>query len=192
MRKLLIGVWSLSLAVSVGCATQKAPAELAAKSLNDAVAAAKPEVEKFAVEQWAPINDGVASVQKKLTDGDYAGVLADVPALTTRLSAATQTAAAKKAELTKSWADSATMPAMVGQVTAKLTELSAMRRLPAGIDKAKLDDAKASLGAVNKLWADASAASQSGDLAGAVAKANEVKPMVTSLMNTLGIITPAT
>lgn len=191
MSRLLVGALSLSLAVSVGCATQKAPAELSVKSLGDAMAAAKPEIEKFAGGQWAPINDGMASVQKKLTDGDYAGVLADVPAVTTQLSEATQAAAAKKAELTDTWAASATMPALVGQVSARLTELSAMKRLPVGMDKSKLDDAKASLESVNKLWADASAASQSGDLVTAVAKANAAKPMVTLLMSTLGIVTPA-
>lgn len=188
----LLGVLSLSLAVSMGCATQKAPAELAAKSLDSAVAAAQPEVEKFAGEQWAPINDGVTAVQKKLADGDFAGVLADVPVLTTQLSSATQAAAARKATLAKAWADSAATPAMVSQVTARLIELSAMRRLPAGMDTTQLDGAKASLGSVNKLWADASAASQSGDLVAAVAKANEVKPMITSLMASLGIAAPTT
>ncbi len=80
---------------------------------------------------------------------------------------------------------------MVGQVTAKLTELGAMKRLPAGMDKAKLEGANASLDSVTTLWTAASAAFEQGDLMAAVGKAKDVKPMIESLMTTLGLATAA-
>jgi len=62
------------------------------------------------------------------------------------LSAAAGMAATKKAELTTEWAGFATMPAVVGQVTARLSELTAMRRLPAGLSTKAVNEATTSLG----------------------------------------------
>jgi len=81
--------------------------------------------------------------------------------------------------------------AMVGQVTTKLTELTGMRRLPAGMTKSTLDEAKTSLEKVNTLWTEASGAFSSGDLTAAVAKARDVKPMVDPLMSSLGMAAAA-
>ena len=178
---------ALTAVVTVACASQKEPADMALKGLDTAVAAARPEIEKFAGDQLAGITDGVAAAKKKFESGDYAGVIADVQRVTGTVTAAAQAAAAKKAELTSEWASFATMPAMVGQVTTKLTELTGMRRLPAGMTKSTLDEAKTSLEKVNTLWTEASGAFASGDLTAAVAKAKDVKPMVDTLMSSLGM-----
>lgn len=189
MKKLMAAV--VAVAVTAACASQKAPAELALKGLESAVAAAQPEIEKFAGDQLAGITSAVDATKKKFEAGDYPGVIADVQAVTAKVGEAATAAAAKKAELTTEWASFATLPAMVGQVTAKLAELGAMRRLPAGLDKAKVDGAKASLDSVNGLWTAASAAFEKGDLMDAVAKAKDAKPMVESLMTTLGMTAAA-
>jgi hypothetical protein len=181
----------LTAGVTVACASQKAPAEMALKGLEQAVDAAKPEIGMFAADQVAGLTDAVAAAKKKFEGGDYAGVVADVQAVTGKLSAAAQTAAAKKAELTTEWATFATLPAMVGQVTAKLTELTGMRRLPAGMTKTTLDNAQGSLEKVNAIWAEASGAFAKGDLMAAVAKARDVKPMVETLMSSLGMAAAA-
>lgn len=189
MQKLMVAV--LALVVTAACGSQKAPAQLALDGVEKAVASAQPELQKYAAEQMAGITEAVAAAKNKFETGDYAGVMADAQAITTKVSEAAQAAAAKKAELTTEWASFATLPAMVGQLSAKLTELGAMRRLPAGLDKVKVDGAKASLESVNSLWAEASSAFEQGDLAAAVAKAKDVKPMVDNLMQTLGLATTA-
>jgi hypothetical protein len=181
----------LMAGVTVACASQKAPAEMALTGLEQAVTAAKPEIEMFAAAEMTGLTDAVGAAKKKFEGGDYAGVVADVQAVTAKLSAAAQTAAAKKAELTTEWATFAALPAMVGQVTAKLTELTAMRRLPAGMTKTTVDDAKLSLDKVNALWSEASGAFEKGDLMAAVAKARDVKPMVETLMSSLGVAAAA-
>ena len=180
-----------AVVVTAACASQQAPARMALEGLDTAVAAAKPDIEKFAADQMAGITDAVGAAKQKFEGGDYAGVIADVQTVTARVSEAAKAAAEKKAALTAEWASFATLPAMVGQVTAKLTELGAMRRLPAGLDTAKVDGAKASLEMVNGLWTEASAAFEQGDLVAAVAKAKDVKPMVDALMNTLGMAAAA-
>lgn len=189
MKKLLALV--LTAGVTVACASQKAPAEMALKGLEQAVTAAKPEIEMFAADQMTGLTGAVDAAKKKLEGGDYAGVIADVQTVTATLSAAAQSAAAKKTELTTEWATFAALPAMVGQITAKVTELTAMRRLPAGMTKTTVDDAKASLGKVNALWTEASGAFEKGDLMAAVAKARDLKPMVDTLVSSLGMAATA-
>lgn len=184
--KKLIAV-AMAAAVTMACANQKAPAEMALKGLESAVAAARPEIEKFAGEQMAGVTDAVAATKKKFDAGDYAAVVTDVRTITAMVTSAATAAAGKKAELVSQWGTFAGLPAMVGQVTAKMTELGAMKRLPAGMDKVKLDSAKASLGSVNTLWTAASTAFEKGDLIAAVAKAKDVKPMIDALMTTLGM-----
>lgn len=142
----------LTAGMTVACASQKAPAEMALKGLEQAVTAATPEIEMFAADRMTGLTDAVGAAKKKLEGGDYAGVVADVQTVTAQLSAAAQAAAAKKADLTTEWATFAALPAMVGQVTAKLTELTGLRRLPAGMTKTTVDDARASLDKVNALW----------------------------------------
>lgn len=178
---------ALAAVVTMACANQKVPAEMALKGLESAVSAAQPEIQKFAGAQMAGITDAVAAARKKLDGGDYAGVIADVQTATSMVTAAATAAATAKTALVAEWGTFAGLPAMVGQVAAKLTELGAMKRLPAGMDKAKIDGAKASLDSVNTLWTAASAAFAQGDLMTAVGKAKEVKPMIEGLRSTLGL-----
>lgn len=155
------------------------------------MAKAGPEIEQYASAEMAGLTASMDALKKKLADGDYAGVLTDATSLTSQIASAGQAAATKKAALAAEWTSMSTMPAMVAQVQAKIDELSKARRLPRGMNKATLDGAKTSLESVNQMWAEATAAQQKGDLAAAVAKAKEVKPMVDNLMGTLGIAMPA-
>jgi hypothetical protein len=177
--------------VTVACANQKAPAEMALKGLESAMTAAQPEIEKFAGDQMAGLTAAVAAVRKKFDAGDYPGVLTDVPAVTAKVSELVSAAAAKKAELTAEWGTMASLPATVAQITAKVTELGAMKRLPAGMDKTAVEGAKTSLANVNTLWTDASAAFEKGDLVNAVAKAKDVQAMASTLMTSLGMAAAA-
>ncbi len=177
--------------VTVACANQKAPAEMALKGLESAVTAAQPEIDKFAGDQMAGLTDAVAAAKKKFEAGDYPGVLTDVPAVTAKVSELVSAATAKKAALTAEWGTMASLPATVAQITAKVTELGAMKRLPAGMDKTAVEGAKTSLASVTTLWTDASAAFEKGDLVNAVAKAKDVQAMASTLMTSLGMAAAA-
>lgn len=189
MTKLMAA--ALAAVITVACASQKEPAQLALSGLEQAVSAATPDLEKFAADQMTGVTDAVAGVKKKFDAGDYAGVIADVQAATTTVTAAVKAAADKKAALTAEWGSFAAMPAAVGQITAKLTELAGLRRLPMGMTKSTVDEAKTSLDKVTALWTDASGAFEKGDLTAAVAKAKDAKPMVDALMTTLGLAAAA-
>lgn len=191
MKQWMTVALMVAVMTTVSCANQKAPAAMALAGLESAVAAAQPEIERCAGEQMAGITSAVTATRKKFDGADYAGVIADVQTTTTAVTTAATAAAAKKAELVTEWGSFASLPALVGQITAQVTELGAMKRLPKGMDKTTLDGATASLDSVNTLWTDASAAFAKGDLVAAVAKAKDVKPMIDTLMTTLGMTATA-
>jgi hypothetical protein len=89
------------------------------------------------------------------------------------------------------WASFAGMPATLGRIRSKVAELSGLRRLPRGMDRAQFDGVRSSLESVTDLWDKASAANDQGDLVVAVSKATDAKPIVDSLMSTLGLPTAA-
>ncbi len=182
---------ALAIAVVVtaaaACSSQRAPAEMAVNTMDTAVEAAMPEIQKYAQTQAAGITAAVDAVKQKLSAGDYAGVLTDVPGVTTLLSEATQAAASAKASLTTEWASFASVPTMVTQVTAKIAEVTATRRMPRGMTQAKVDEAKASLDTVNGLWEEAASEFSSDNLNAAISKAREAKALVEPLMSAFGL-----
>ncbi|MGD9904777.1 MAG: hypothetical protein AB7U83_15040 [Vicinamibacterales bacterium] len=189
MKKILTLVVGGMLAV--GCSSDREPAQAAVNGLETAVAEARPEIEAYAADQLTAVDDAVKAVKAKFDDGHYAEALTDVKTASAVLTSAAERAATRKAELSTEWATFAGMPALIGQIKGRVDELGAMRRLPRGIDKAALDGAKSSLESANALWDDATEAHDDGNMAVAVAKASQAKPIVDSLLSTLGL-SPAT
>lgn len=187
MKQLLMLVVASTLAVA--CSSEKEPAQAAVNGLETAVAAAKPDIERFAADKMPGVDDALKSVKAKLDNENYAGAITDVQSATNALKAAAEAAAARKAQLSTDWATFASMPAVIGRIKGKVAELDAMRRLPRGLDKAKFDGAKSSLDAATELWDDASDAHDKGHLVVAVAKARQAKPIAESLLTTLGLST---
>lgn len=189
MKKLMMVLMASALAVA--CSSQKEPAKQAVNGLERAADAAKPEIERFAPDRLAAVNDAVAAVKAKFDGGNYASAIADVQAASGTVTAAAEAAAARKSQLATEWAAFAGMPATVGQIEGRIAELGAMRRLPPGMDKARLDGAKSSLDSAKALWEEATDAQEDGDLMLAVSKAKDVKPLVDALVTTLGVQAPA-
>ena len=102
-------------------------------------------------------------------------------------------AGAKKEELARAWAgiSEAVKPAVDG-LTAKVAELAAMKKLPKGLDAAKLATAQADLGAITAAWDQAGEAFQGGDVPGAVKMAQDVRAKAQALSDMLGLRPAAT
>jgi hypothetical protein len=174
----------LATVFAVACSSEKEPAEMAVTGLETAASPVRPDI-------MAAVNAAVAAVKTKFDGGNYAGALADVQAASGTVTAAAEAAAARKAALSTEWAAFAGLPTTVGQIEARMSELAAMRRLPRGMDKARLDGARSSLDSAKALWDEATDAQEDGDLVLAVSKAKDASPMIESLVSTLGIATPA-
>lgn len=79
------------------------------------------------------------------------------------------------------------MPKSLDTVKAKLDAYSKGAHMPAGMDKAKLADAKGKYDALKQSWGDASAAATQGNLGDAIKKASEMKETLANLKEMLGI-----
>lgn len=193
MRRILI---SLVLAAAVAALTtacsQKGPAEEAIKAAEAAVAAAKGTVEKYVPAQWKALNDAVKDAKDKVAKGDYAAALAAAQSIPGKVTEATNAAKAKKEEFTKKWTElEGSVPGAIKAVEEKVASFAAMKKLPKGMDKARLEASQAGLADAKKGWDEAVAAAKAGDMLVAIDKATAAKAKATDLEASLATPAPA-
>jgi len=180
------------VAVAAGCASQKAPAQAALAASEQAFAAVKGEATKYVPDEVGGVEQAIAAAKSSFDKGDYQAALTAAQALPARISALSTAVAAKKTELATTWATlSAGLPQLVQAIQSRVDMLSKSKKLPAGMDSATFDAAKSGLATVTQTWSEATAAANSGDLAGAVAKANAVKTKAGEILGALGMQAPA-
>ena len=184
-------LWAMALVMVclfflASCSRDKEPAELAIKGAEEALNAAKGEIAKYVPDQLKGLEAAIKGAKEKFEKKEYTEALNAAKDLPGKVKEAVAAAAAKKAELTKGWeAISAELPKMVEGIKAKVEALGKAKKLPAGVDKAKLEGAKAGLGELTQGWADAENAFKGGNLSDALAKANELKGKAGALMAAL-------
>jgi hypothetical protein len=176
----------------VACeSAEKAPAAAAITTAQAAVDGVKGEAQKYMPDQVKSLEDGLAGAKASFEKNDFKAALAgaqDVAAKAKDLGAA---AAAKKAQLTKSWEEmSSGVPKMAEAIKSRVDILSQSKKLPAGLDKAKLDGVKTDLATLNQSWTEASGAYQSGNVNDAVAKAQAAKTKAVEIMTALNMTVP--
>ena len=174
-----------------GCARDKEPAEAAIKAAEAAIGAAKAEAAKYVPDQVKGVEDALKAAKDAFEKKEYTQALnaaKDLPAKVKEIAAA---AAAKKAELTKAWEEMAAgLPKMVEAIKSRVDMLSKSKKLPANLDKAKFEGAKAGLAEITQAWTDADNAFKGGNLSEAIAKGNAVKAKATEIMGALGMQPP--
>lgn len=170
------------------CSRDKEPAEAAIKAAEAALNAAKAEASKYVPDQVKSVEDALKTAKDNFTKGEYTAALNSAKDLAAKAKDLATAAAAKKAELTKSWEElSGSVPKMVEAIKTKVDALSKMKKLPKDMDKAKLEGANASLAQVNQAWTDAEGAFKAGNMTDALAKGKAAKDKATEIMGTLGI-----
>lgn len=181
--------------LAVACASQKEPA---AKVISDAEASLsvlREQGEKYAPQALKVVEDSIASMKSNLEKGDYAAILARGPEMTKELVALKDAADAGKAELDaavvkakEDWtAYSTALPQTVESIQRRIDSLGKARRLPVGLDKAGLEDAKSSLETLKSDWTEAGAAFNAGEFTEAAAKASAMEVRAAELMAKLGM-----
>ncbi len=184
-------LWAMALVMVclffvASCSRDKEPAELAIKGAEEALNAAKGEIAKYVPDQLKGLEGAIKGAKEKLEKKEYTEALNAVKDLPGKVKEAVAAAAAKKAELTKNWeALSAELPKMVEDLKAKMEALGKAKKLPAGMDKAKLEGAKTGLEEITKGWADVEGVFKGGNLSDALAKANELKGKAGALLASL-------
>ena len=190
MRHLTKGIAAVavaSLALFVG-ACNKAPAEAALKAADLALAAAKPEIEKYVPEEVTSLNATLQAARSEFEKGNYTEALKAAQELPAKIQAAKTAAAAAREKLTASWTEmSGSVPGLLQSVAAKVTALAAAKSLPKGMTKDALAGAQTDVSAVTQAWTEAAAAFQGGDVPKAVKTAEDVKAKVEALAEKLGV-----
>src|SRR5215467_7972236 len=181
----------LAILVAACGSADKGPAEAAIKAAEEAINAAKAEVSKYMPDQASSLDAGLAAAREKFNKGDFKGALSDAQALASKANDMASAAAAKKAELTKTWEEMSTgMPKVVEAIKSRVDILSQSKKLPAGMTAEKLDEAKTGLAEITKQWTEATAASTSGNLTDALAKATAVKKKAAEVLTALNMPVP--
>jgi hypothetical protein len=186
-----MGALVAGLLVPACGSADKAPAEAAIKAAEAALTAVRSDAAKFAPDQLKPLDDGLAAAKANYEKGDYAAALGGAKDLAAKAGDLSSAIAAKRAELTRTWADvSAGVPKMAEAIQSRVDILSQSKKLPAGLDKDKLEGAKAGLATLKQSWADASAAYSAGNLGDAVTKATTAKDKAVETMTALNMQVP--
>jgi hypothetical protein len=187
---LIVMILVATLVAACG-AGDKGPAETALKAAEEAINSAKGEASKYMPDQVRSLESSLSAAREKLSKGDYKAVLSEAPALTSKAQEIASAAAAKKAELTKSWEGlSSGMPRVVDAIKSRVDILSQSKKLPAGMSAETLAQAKAGLSEITQQWTAATEASKGGNLVDAVAKASSVKVKAAEVLTLLKMPVP--
>lgn len=192
MKRILSVAAAVLVAVALGaCSSGKAPAEQAIKTAEEALNASKAEAMKYVPDQVKSVEDALKAAKDTFAKGDYAGATTAATGVAAKAKDLAAAAAAKKAELTKGWEElSAGMPKTIADIQSRIDTLSKSKKLPKGMDKAKLASAKSGLVEISGSWDEAIKAFQAGSLADALAKGKVAKEKAAGVMSTLGMSPP--
>jgi hypothetical protein len=178
----------LLAALLVACARDKEPAEAAIKGASQAIEQIKGEAALYAPDQLKQLEDSLKAAQDNFAKKEYKAALDAASTLGAKAQDVAKAAAAKKAELTKSWDDIvAGVPQMMDAVKSRLDILSKARKLPAGLDKDKLAAVNSGYDEAMKQFQAAKDAAAAGDLNKAIEAGNAIKQKGMDIAATLGL-----
>ena len=179
---------ALTLLVLAACGGLKSTAEQAITMADAAIAAVAPAAEKVLPDDLAALTGAVASAKDAFARGEYQPVidgLKDVPAQAAALGDKVK---GETARLTEEWNTlTVAMPRNLEAVKTQLDKLGKMRRLPQGMDAAKLESAKGAYEAAVAEWPSVTEAWTAGNLAAAMTQATALKGKVSEAMLAVGL-----
>jgi hypothetical protein len=170
-------------------ACNEGPANDALAIADQEIAAARPELERYAPGELATLEAAVRQARAQVGVGHYTEALKEAQGIPARVRTALAAAAAgkdKEAEVWKGLAES--LPRLQETIATRIAWLTEAQRLPRGMDEAGLAAAPAELDSLKQAWTKASAAFQGGDVATAVRTGREVEGKSEILAARLGLV----
>ena len=172
----------------------KAPAEAALKAGEAAVATISEEVSKLAPVQVQAAREALSSAKALAAKQDYKPALAAAGEVTVKVKEAVAAAQAKKEEVArtlaaaqKAFADAiAAVPGQLAAIKARLATMAKTKKLPKGITKATIAQAKTSYAALEDGLAKLKARAQT-DVNGALAEAGNLQKKAADLAKQLQV-----
>src|SRR5208282_1452524 len=183
-------VVSVAVLLAACNGAQKDATEAALDATQTAITAVQGEAAKYVPDQLKETQDAMQSARNALAKGDYEGALNGAQNAANMAKELATAAAAKKGELRKDWVSySETFPKSLEEAKRRLDAYSHGARLPEGLEKEMLPDARAQYDQLKQRWNDAVASFQGGNLADATKKAAELKEALAKLAELLGMKT---
>jgi uncharacterized membrane protein YukC len=171
-----------------GCSISKEPAEKAIKSAETAFNAVKEETLRYAPVETRDVEKAILAAKDKYDRNEYDAAFKAATALPDRINQLVTLAATRKAEWVKNWeAISKDLSTMMDTLQARIEELSKRKKLPPGIDKAKLDEARAAQAVITQMWTEAKNTYAAGQLSDAVTRAKGARDKALEAMTGLGL-----
>lgn len=189
----LLAVTLLALAAA-GCASQKEPAEQAVANLENSLAQAATQAEKYLPDETAALRGKVADLKSALDAADYKKVVAEAPAVSAEIRKLMADSAIARATFNErvqaAWTDYATnLPKAIASVDDRILRYTSGGGLPRGMNRDTFKATVASFDAAKAVWGEAAEAGNAGQYEDAVTKAIEVKRTVESVQQALGLAT---
>ena len=188
--RILIAGFAAVLALAA--CSQKDPAREAIDAAENALNAVYEDAGKYLPERYAAAKAELDAARTAYNEERYADAIAavkDLPATAEAL--ANDAAAAKEQQVSGLNADwsriAASLPDLLTSIGRRLEDLGQMRKLPDGMDRQLLDEAKAALASAQSAWGEASATFGNGDVEGAVTRARAAEGMAQDLAARLGM-----
>lgn len=180
-----------------GCASQQDAASRVVAEAERTLQAFKDDAQRLAPEQYAAAEQAIARLRTQLEQRDFASVITALPAVTAQLAALQELANARRAELEAAveraradWGGlSLEVPASLDALQRRIDELAAAGKLPAGIDRNTLAQARQTLEALRAKWAEALASFAQGRLPEAADQARESRDRAAELAAQLDVKT---
>jgi hypothetical protein len=186
---------SAAAMLMLACSSQKAPAEQAIAKIDTSLEAIHDTAAKYTPDTLKSVESQVGTLKQSFAQGDYSGVLAAAPAVTTAVASLRHEAQAKSSEadaalakVKQQWRNlTYEVPKLVADLHTQVDTLSSGRSLPRGVTKASFASAKDGVASLDAMWTDANNTVSSGDYAGAVTKGQAAKDKAAELMHALGM-----
>jgi hypothetical protein len=186
-KKGVAALAAVALALLAG-ACNKGPAEASLNAAEQALAAATPEIQRYAPGELGPLTSAVQAARSDLEKGNYTAALKAARALPAQIEAALAAAAVQKDRLVAAWNEvSGGLGGEIQAITGRLSGLADAKALPRGMTQDTLAAAQADLESVTHAWSEAGAAFQGGDVPKALETARDVKARVDALAGTLAL-----
>jgi HEPN domain-containing protein len=175
--------------LAMGCGgAQRDATQAAINAAQSAIDAAKEEAQRYAPDQLQAAQNTLQSAKDALNKGDYQAALSAAQQAAGKAKDMAVAAASKKSEWMQTWESlNHSLPKSMDQVKGRLDAYSKGARMPAGMDKQKLEEAKEQYAQLKQTWSDATAAAAKGNLGDAVEKATGINELLAKLKEMLGI-----
>ncbi len=179
---------ALSLFVIAGCAQDKQLAQTAIQNAEKALNDMSADAMAYMPEEFQAAQDALAAAKASFEAGNFKEAAAAAQEIATRAPEMATELTTRKQELTAAWADmNAAMPATMSGIQSQVDKIVATKKLPKGIDAAKMEEISAQVASLNQAWTEASSAAAAGSMAEAVAKGKMVQDGAAMVMTTLGM-----